>query len=297
MVSLDTYEALDLWVPISIALFLMVASFLAVLAGFLGYDCHYVARFFIDIIQLNFPDLKAKRDKSECIGSFSVDIDDSKLGKWAVITLTFLIVPFTVSTTFVTFWNVYLVEEEMGGDCVPNFDCFPMYHGEHCQRMPVDNCSQVFDLSDKMIASVVDLNNVTAVSGGQMEDDGDMEIRYECYRFVFRYAEGIGAAGGVLFFTGAFSKLYFGLLVAISSMKNKSLKIVLSIIVWVCAGILCLLFIVLNASIPVFRKAVFQTNTDIIQFAMYAANFILLVVCGLFVSFGIWWPTCSCHHK
>ena len=279
MVSLDTYEALDLWVPISIALFLMVASFLAVLAGFLGYDRHYVPRFFIDIIQLNFPDLKAKRDKSECVGSFSVDIDGSKLGKWAVITLTFLIVPFTVSTTFVTFWNVYLVEEEMGGDCVPNFDCFPMYHGEHRQRMPVDNCSQVFDLNDKM----------------RMEDDGDMEIRYECYRFVFRYAEGIGAAGGVLFFTGAFSKLYFGLLVAISSMKNKSLKIVLSVIVWVCAGILCLLFIVLNASIPVFSNAVFQTNTDIIQFAMYAANFILLVVCGLFVSFGIWWP--SCHHK
>jgi hypothetical protein len=297
MVSLSTYEALDLWVPIMIAVILAIASVILVTVGFRCYDGNYLPRIFIEIIQLNFPDLKAKKDKSDCSGSFNVDIDGSKLHKNVVIILAFLVVPATVSTMFVTFWNVYLVEEEMGGDCVPNFDCFPMYHGEHCQRMPVDNCSQVFDLSDKMIASVVDLNNVTAVSGGQMEDDGDMEIRYECYRLVFRYAEGIGAAGGVLFFTGAFSKLYFGLLVAISSMKNKSLKIVLSIIVWVCAGILCLLFIVLNASIPIVREAVFQTNTDIIQFAMYAANFILLVVCGLFVSFGIWWPTCSCHHK
>jgi hypothetical protein len=286
MVSLSTYEALDRWVPTVIAVILAIASVILVTVGFRCYDGNYLPRIFIEIIQLNFPDLKAKKDKSDCSGSFNVDIDGSKLHKNVVIILAFLVVPATVSTMFVTFWNVYLVEEEMGGDCVPNFDCFPMYHGEHCQRMPVDNCSQVFDLSDKMIASVVDLNNVTAVSGGQMEDDGDMEIRYECYRLVFRYAEGIGAAGGVLFFTAAFSKLYFGLLVAIYSLDDTPC-IVLSIIVCGFAGFVLFLFIVFNASIPLFRKAVFQTNTDYIQFTTYALNFLILVICGVFVAIGL----------
>ena len=286
MVSLSTYEALDLWVPLVIAVILAIASVILVFVGFRCYDGNYIPRIFIEIIQLNFPIMEAKKDKSDCSGPFNVDIDGSKLDKHTVIILAFLVIPVTISTMFVTFWNVYLVEIETGGVCVPNFDCFPMYHGEHHQRMPVDNCSQVFDLSDEMTTSGMDRDNFTAVTGGEIEGDGDMEIHYECYRFVFRYAEGIGAAGGVLFFTGAFSKLYFGLLVAIYSLDGTP-RIVLSIIVWVCAGILWLLFIVLNAGIPIFREAVFQTNTDIIQFTMYALNFFVLVVCGVFVSCGI----------
>jgi hypothetical protein len=286
MVSLSTYEALDRWVPTVIAVILAIASVILVTVGFRCYDGNYLPRIFIEIIQLNFPDLKAKKDKSDCSGSFNVDIDGSKLHKNVVIILAFLVVPATISTMFVTFWNVYLVEVETGGVCVPNFDCFPMYRGSALQRMPVDNCSQSFDLSDEMTTSGMDLDNFAAVSGGKMEGDGDMEIHYECYRLVFRYAEGIGAAGGVLFFTAAFSKLYFGLLVAISSLDDTP-RIVLSIIVWACAGSVLLLFIVLNASIPIVREAVFQTNTDIIQFTMYALNFLILVICGVFVAIGL----------
>ena len=286
MVSLSTYEALDLWVPLVIAVILVIVSFMLVTVGCCCYDGNYIPRIFIEIVQLNFPDMEAKKNKSDCSDPFDVDIDGSKLDKRAVIILAFLVVPVTISTMFVTFWNVYLVEIETGGVCVPNFDCFPMYRGSALQRIPVDNCSQSFDLSDEMTASGMDLDNFTAVSGGELEGDGDMEIRYECYRFVFRYAEGIGAAGGVLFFTAAFSKLYFGLLVAIYSL-DRTPRTVLSIIVWACAGILWLLFIVLNAGIPIFREAVFQTNTDIIQFTMYALNFFVLVVCGVFVSCGI----------
>jgi hypothetical protein len=286
MVSLSTYEALDRWVPTVIAVILAIASVILVTVGFRCYDGNYLPRIFIEIIQLNFPDLKAKKDKSDCSGSFNVDIDGSKLHKNVVIILAFLVVPATISTMFVTFWNVYLVEVETGGVCVPNFDCFPMYRGSALQRMPVDNCSQSFDLSDEMTTSGMDLDNFTAVSGGEIESDGDMEIRYECYRLVFRYAEGIGAAGGVLFFTAAFSKLYFGLLVAINSLDDTP-RNVWSIIVWVCAGSVLLLFIVLNASIPIVREAVFQTNTDIIQFTMYALNFLILVICGVFVAIGL----------
>ena len=279
MVSLDAYEGLDLVAPIVIALFLLIASFVVVLVAVC--ICEYVPRFFVEIVQLNFPDLEAKDDSN-------IKIDGEDMHKYAVIILACIVVPFTVSTTFVTFWNVYLVEEEMGGDCVPNFDCFPMYRGRALQRTPVDNCSLFFDLSDVMTASGMDTDNSTALIDSEMEGDEDEEIRYDCYRLVFRYAEGIGAAGGVLFFTAAFSKLYFGLLAAISSISNDCLKLVLSIFVWGVAVFVWLLFLLVNPCWPLFREAVFQTNTDIIQFAMYAINFLVLIICGFIVSFGIW---------
>ena len=40
--------------------------------------------------------------------------------------------------------------------------------------------------------------------------------------------------------------------------------------------------------IAMFRKAVFLTHTDVIQYIMYALNFFILVLLGPVVSFGIW---------
>ena len=292
MTSLDAYECWDLAAPIVIAVFLAILFIILVFVGCICYDCVYVPRIFIDIMQLNFPDLDAKKDKCDCSGSFHVDIDGSDINNCAIIFLAFFVVPLTVSTTAVTFWNVYLIEEEMGGDCVPNFDCFPMYRGNALQKTPVDNCSLSFDLSDVLTASGMDTDNSTALTDGEMEGDEDVEIHYDCYRFVFRYAEGIGAAGGVLFFTAAFSKLYFGLLAAISdafdSSSDKLIKYGLSIFVWGVALVVWLLFVLLNPLIPMFNEAVFQTETDKIQFAMYAINFFMLVICGPIVSKGIW---------
>ena len=81
----------------------------------------------------------------------------------------------------VTFWVIFLVEETFG--CDPGLDCFPRQdnNSELLSHTPIQNCSD-YDLID----------NVTIV----------------CYSFVFRYAEGVGAAGGVLVFAALFMKMY-----------------------------------------------------------------------------------------
>ena len=276
MTSIDAYVALDTWVPAFIAALLIVLSVISVIVGDLVKQ--YVPRFFIEIIQLNLPDLKAKQHSK-------VKIDGKDINPTAVVILSLFVVPLTVSTTFLTFWNVYLVEEEVRGDCVQNFDCFPVRHGNYIQNMPVDNCSQLFDLGDASDANDTMLANSTS---GANTDNGDMEMHYECYRFVFRYAEGIGAAGGVLLFTAVFSKLYFGLLVAITKIEHHDIYVVVLLFtVWILAGVLLLLFVLVNSAVPLFREAVFQTVTDIIQFIMYALNFLMLVVCGIVVTLGI----------
>jgi len=82
---------------------------------------------------------------------------------------------------FTTFWIIFLVEETFG--CDPRLDCFPIQdnNSELLSHTPIQNCSD-YDLID----------NVTIV----------------CYSFVFRYAEGVGAAGGVLVFAALFIKMY-----------------------------------------------------------------------------------------
>ena len=235
--------------------------------------CGYVPTFCVEVMQLFFPDLKAKRDK--------VKIDDAELKPWAVFILAFTVIPLTVITMFLTFWSVYLVEEEVRGDCVPNFECFPMYRDNCLQTTPVDNCSQVFDLSDSNINSMGNFIHDTDIG------DGAMEIHYECYRFVFRYIEGFSAVGGVLLFTSVISKLYFGILVAIYNTKSGCCKCLLIFATLILAGGLCSLFIVINDVVPLIREAVFQTTSDKILFSMYSASFVAIVVCGIVVSCGI----------
>ena len=96
--------------------------------------------------------------------------------------MSILLIPFIVGTMFITFWKVYLVEEAVGGNCEANFDCFPKIGSDHLQQELANNCS------------VLELNS---------------NVTYECYRLVFRYAEGLGAAGDILILTAVFSKLYF----------------------------------------------------------------------------------------
>ena len=276
MTSIHTYQALDTWIPGLIAIVLWLLSFILVLVG--KWKCEYVPTICVEIMQLFFPDLKAKKTKE-------VKVDDTDLNSRAVFILALIVVPLTVAAMFLTFWSVYLMEEEVRGDCVPNFECFPMYRGNHLQTTPVDNCSQLFDLSD---SSLTLMGNFTDIVNETSIGDGAVEIRYECYRFVFRYVEGFSAAGGVLLFSAVISKLYFGILVAIYNMDiDDKWQLRLIIVTWSTAGGLCLLFIIINVAVPLIREAVFQTTTDIILFIMYSVNFAAIVVCGIVVSWGL----------
>ena len=277
MTSIDTYQALDTWVPDLIAGLLLLLSIIVVVVG--TCMCGYVPTFCVEVMQLFFPDLKAKKTND-------VKIDGADLNSCVVFILALIVIPLTVTTMFLTFWSVYLVEEEVGGDCVPNFECFPMYHGKYVQTTPVDNCSQLFDLSDNDI-TLMGFNNFTVNETDS--GDGGVQIHYECYRFVFRYVEGFSAAGGVLLFSAVISKLYFGILVAICNMKS-DWKVLLTIVTWISAAVLCSLFIVINDAVPLIQEVVFQTTSDTVLFSMYSASFVAIVVCGIVVSCGI----CCC---
>ena len=272
MTSIDTYQVLDTWAPGSIAGFLWLLSLIGVVVGML--KCDNMPTFCVVVMQLFFPDMKAKKIDE-------VTVDETDLKPWAVFILALIVIPLTVSTMFLIFWSVYLVEEAVRGDCVPNFECFPMYHGNYLQTTPVDNCSQLFDLSDSNLTS---MGNFTDIVNETDIGDEAVQIYYKCYRFVFRYVEGFTAVGGVLLFTSVISKLYFGILVAAYNMKSDKCCGILTIATWISAGVLCLLFIVINIAI---RETVFQTTTDIILFIIYSVSFAAIVVCGVVVTCGL----------
>jgi hypothetical protein len=270
--SIEDYYAWNVTAPavLSAILWLVVLVLLLILLPCLD----GVPRILVEILQLGLSDIQ----------NHGGEIDDTKVSVLAVKILAGIIIPLTVATIFFSFWNVWLVEEEVIGACVPNFDCFPLLDGNVLQHMPVDNCTQFADGSTFMALQ----NTTAAVLNETQIADVASEITYKCYRFVFRYAEGIGAAGGVLFFTAVFSKIYFSILVAIARIEHHDfVRFWLLVIVWVVAAILWLLFVVVNAATPVIREAVFQTETDIAQFFLYAVNFAAVVASGVVVSIGI----------
>ena len=228
---------------------------------------------FLEMVDIAFPDLEKKKDKG-------YDVFGQGINLCAFAVLTILIIPILTSTCFITFWNVYAVEEAVGGACVENFDCFPRMGDEYLQQEPVDNCS--FNPS----FSPSDLVNDSNASSVPIE----LDITFNCYRLVFRYAEGFGAAGGILLITALFSKLYFSIIVSIRRKYDDNgyvCRFLLYTPVWVvCAGIF-IAFLIVNLGIPAVRMAVFRTVTDIIQFVMYSIALALIVITGVIVAIGI----------
>ena len=215
---------------------------------------------FIETIELYFPDI----NKNTCTKDEEIEVLGKKMSHQCFGMMSVLLIPIIVGTMFITFWNVYLVEESVGGDCEANFDCFPKDGDDYLQQEPVSNCS-MFEFN----------GNVT----------------YECYRLVFRYAEGLGAAGGILIFTAVFSKLYFSLLVTIydtiEDRKSFYCRLIFYGIVWAGAATIFILFIAVSVSVEAMRDQIFQTVTYQIQFAMYALSLLVIVVSGVLVAVGV----------
>ena len=116
-------------------------------------------------------------------------------------------------------------------------------------------------------------------------------VMYECYRLVFCYAEGLGAAGGILAFSAVFSKLYFALLVTIYNNMEKShlccCRFILYCIIWAGATTVFILFIAISVGVEEMQEKIFQTVTYQIQFAMYALSLLVIVVSGVLVAVGV----------
>ena len=276
MVSINTYQTWNVTAPSLLSVLLWLVIFIAM--AVVLYFFKKLPRFFVGILQLSLSDIEEDEDCT------CVTVDGHKIKKRALKLLAILVIPLTVVTIFFSFWNVWLVEEEATGDCLPNFDCFPILGDRRLQDSPIGSCSESFNIS--MLGNLDSTTNDTDTS--EIASDA---ITYKCYRFVFNYAEGIGAAGGILFFTAVFSKIYFCLLVAIITSKRcEFLCLGFLIFVLFLALAVVVLFVVVNILVPIIREAVFQTHTDTVQFVLYALNFAAVVIGGYVVSIGVILP-------
>ena len=286
MASYDTYLVWNIVVPALFAGVMWLLSFAVVLVYCFKKD--KLPRIFMEMLQLSLSNIE---EDSNCA---CVLVFGSRIRARALKLLTLLVVPLTLATIFFSFWNVWLVEEETSTNCLPNFDCFPMLGDRQLKDTPVNSCSEPFKFStladnDATETALDNLNGTDILNDTETREMvAADEISYRCYRFVFLYAEGIGAAGGILFFTAVFSKLYFCFLVTIiCSKRHDYLRFGVLFFVWIFAAVVWVLFIVVNTAVPIIREAVFQTHTDTIQFTLYAVNFAAVVVGGYVVSIGV----------
>ena len=256
MPNLRTYELVDKIIPavLMVALTMLTAIILLVVTVL---NKGKVPHMFKKAIHLYFPEttLDAKGEEVEVLGEH---LDD-----WWLAALAVILIPNVVGTTFITFWNVFLVQEAVRGECVANFDCFPKVGNGSVQQDPV-NCSAI------------------EVSG---------DVTYECYRFVFRYAEGLSAAGGIHVFTALWSKPYFALLVNIyhasHTSTNPAIRYIQYSLVWVGASTVFIFYVTISVSVTLFRETILQTVTDQIQFATYTLLLFVIIVSGVVIALGL----------
>ena len=277
-----TYEVLDVILPSVLMVLIFIVTCALTIGGIIwkGAKCGFnnldkpIPLVFLEMVDLAFPDLEKDKD--------SYDVFDKTIALPAFVILTVIIVPVISSTLFITFWNVYAVEESGGGACVENFDCFPRMGGEYLQQAPVENCSS---------SSFLMMDSLQNDSSNSSTLPLEVDITFDCYCLVFRYAEAFGAAGGILAITALCSKLYFSLLVSISrtfdGSDDKFCRFFLYAVVWlVCAAIFAI-FLGVNVGIPEVRATIFRTVTGTIQFVMYCITMFLITVTGVIVAFGI----------
>ena len=246
-----------MWVP-SLAISLIFISLLASIGCRVGLKLRrrkrrLVNRWCFEILRLAFRDLR--RDVH---GQYS--IYDEDIGPLSFAVLVVLTVPVIISALFITFWNIYMVEEQIGKDCSPHYDCFPTDDDNNIlQNHPVSNCSS-----------------------------WPPDTHYQCYRLVYDYVRGVSATGGLMFFASVILKMYIATLLAPRKMTRVCLKWT-----WYCTVIAvgacsALLFVLLHATIQHPQSTVFKNDTYKIQFFLYCfLLFVVFFVTGPLLIYGI----------
>ena len=275
MPSLITYEVMDVILPSVLMAVIFFATLVLTVIGIIYKGSTRpgkpVPLVFLELVDLAFPDLEKKKKEG-------YEVFGSGINICAFATLTALIVPVISSTCFITFWNIYAVEESGGAACVENFDCFPIIDGEYLQQEPVGNCSTLNFMPPDSSLTTTDASTLPL----------EVHITYNCYRLVFRYAEAFGVAGGILAITAFVLKFYFSMLVSIRrSAGSRECRFFLHTLVWLTFTAIFIVFLGVNVGVPAIREAVFRTVTDTIQFVMYCITMVLVIITGVIVAIGI----------
>ena len=262
--SLDVYQLLDVQIPAILTCVVWVVSVTLFAVGVSVNSYRkkraLVPEAMLEMMREYFPTVEKDSTDGE------ITVSGVKNNRIVFAVLTVLLAPLFLSTVFITFWNAYLVEETPSGvDCTPGYDCFPIETSSDgsvkiLQRIPVDNCSVAFK-----------------------EDD----VTFQCYRFLFDYADGIAQAAGVIIFAALYSTMYFGLIVAASkARKYKCIKWTLYIIIITTAFVFYATVVVVHAAVPIISRHTFRTTTNTIQFVVYSVTFFCTILAGVFVIIG-----------
>lgn len=244
MPSYPLYQILDVWVP-SITVTLVFVTLFTTVSFKVGLKLYQgkrrlVNRWLFEILRLVFRDLK--RD-----GEGTNTIYGREIGRVTFALLVVLTVPAVLSACLIAFWNIYMVEEQIGTKCSSNYDCFPVVNGKVVQDAPVHNCSH-----------------------------WPRDTEYKCYQLVYSYVKGVSATGGILFFSSVMLKIYTTTLLAPYNVQNVFCKWLCYCLVITGGCALSLLFILLHTVFPHPKNAVLRTATFQIQFVVYV--FLLVVV-------------------
>ena len=109
--------------------------------------------------------------KRKTVGNETVYVIMDRKISQSFIPAFFLLIPSFMSCIFISFWEVFLIDESY--TCDPDLDCFPFDANNYTnlQDDPIVNCTD-FDISD----------NITII----------------CYHFAFNFNDAAGLVGGLL---------------------------------------------------------------------------------------------------
>lgn len=149
MANYETYRNYGVIMPCAIFCFLFIALTILVLAVLCWKK--KPVRIFVEMLQLSLPDIDENED---VIGIYEIDITKG------FYILAPIAIPAIVATIIFSFWNVWLIEQEMNDVCLPHFDCFPVkggavfQGGKLMQQTPIENCAEFETVDDADVSEV-----------------------------------------------------------------------------------------------------------------------------------------------
>ena len=263
MLSYTVYHALDVWVP-SVSIALIFTSLFLFIGFKVGWKLHkrkqrLVNRWFFEILRLAFRDLRRDEEGRNSVYG-------QEIGRVSFAVLVVLTVPVIISACFITFWNIYMVEEQIETECNPHYDCFRVRNGEVLDTQPVGNCSSW---------------------------PGDTE--FKCFHLAYSYVQGVSATGGLIFFASVMFKMYIVTLLAPRRLESVCCKWMCYLTVLAGGMSIALLFVVLHSAIPHPQSTVFHNDTYKIQFFLYSfLLFVVFFVTGPLLIYGM---ECEPSHR
>ena len=176
--------------------------------------------------------------------------------------LFFMAAVFVMLCSFLAFWEIFLIENSF--TCTPGLDCFAFDSHRPISKSSISrNCS-----------SFESLDNITII----------------CYKFVYRYSEGLGTAGGLIvyasFMLKAYAAAYFWFLdldcsEGICKCFRSWCKAVLICFLSILPTIIWAALLGVSFRVPSFYEMIIRTNSGAVQFIAFMFTLFYIITFGV----------------